>query len=85
MVGFSRLILLLVVFIINTINLKDSINGLVSKLSMSALGIYGVLFFGGLQWLYSLAAFVMVSILIPFFYYNVFIRIEYGCKILMGT
>ncbi len=61
------------VFIINTINLKDSINGLVSKLSMSALGIYGVLFFlGGLQWLYSLAAFVMVSILIPFFYYNVF-------------
>ena len=47
MVGFSRLILLLVVFIINTINLKDSINGLVSKLSMSALGIYGVLFLGG--------------------------------------
>lgn len=60
------------VFITNSINLIDGIDGLASGISGAALFTYGVLFYIGHQWTYSIICFTMLGILVPFFYYNVF-------------
>ena len=78
------LTLLLVVFITNSINLIDGIDGLASGLSMVALVVFGVLFIHYQFWTYALLAFVSVGVIIPFFSYNVFGSVERGRKIFMG-
>lgn len=78
------LTVLLVVFITNSINLIDGIDGLASSICIIALGVFGLIFvFDGL-WIYSLLAFTAVGVLIPFFVYNVFGEAERGRKIFMG-
>lgn len=64
--------MLLCVFITNSINLIDGIDGLASGIGGAALATYGYLFFISKQWTFSIISFTMLGILIPFFYYNVF-------------
>lgn len=73
-----------VVFITNAINLIDGIDGLASGLSSAACCILGCLFLYSGAWLYAILAFITLGMLIPFFYYNVFGRVERGRKIFMG-
>lgn len=75
---------LIVVFVTNAINLIDGIDGLASGLSSVALIILGSLFLYNQAWLYALLAFSTLGVLLPFFYYNVFGRVERGKKIFMG-
>lgn len=76
--------LLMVVFVINSINLIDGIDGLASGLSMVCCLIYGVTF--GLigEVYYALVAFATIGVLLPFFYYNVFGSSKVHNKIFMG-
>lgn len=75
---------LTVVFITNAINLIDGIDGLASGLSSVSLLVFGSLFIEKDLWLYSMLAFSMFGVLIPFFYYNVFGSAERARKIFMG-
>lgn len=76
--------MLLVVFITNAINLIDGIDGLASSLSSVALIAFGFLFYAQKLSIYSMLAFAVVGVLLPFFYYNVFGRAENCTKIFMG-
>lgn len=75
---------LLVVFITNAINLIDGLDGLASSLSSVALVILGTLFMQKSLFCYSMLAFAVFGVLLPFFYYNVFGRAENSTKIFMG-
>lgn len=75
---------LLVIFITNSINLIDGIDGLASGLSMVALFVYACLFAYNDLWIYSLIALTTVGVLLPFFYFNVFGNANRGKKIFMG-
>ena len=68
------LTLLFVVFITNAINLIDGIDGLASGLCMVAFLTLGGFFFANQIWVLALLAFITVGVLIPFFYYNVFMK-----------
>ncbi len=72
--------ILLCMFITNSINLIDGIDGLASGISAFALATYGYMFFISKQWSFSILCFSMLGILVPFFYYNVFSK----NKIFMG-
>jgi len=72
--------MLLCVFITNSINLIDGIDGLASGISALALIIYGYMFYISKQWSFSIICFSMLGILVAFFYYNVFSK----NKIFMG-
>jgi len=72
--------MLLCVFITNSINLIDGIDGLATGISALALVVYGYMFFISRQWSFSIICFTMLGILVPFFYYNVFSK----NKIFMG-
>ena len=74
----------LVVFITNSINLIDGIDGLASGLSMVALVMFGITFAIEGLWIYTLLAFICVGVLIPFFFYNVWGSAEKHHKIFMG-
>lgn len=76
--------ILLTVFITNAINLIDGIDGLASGLSSVALIILGSLFLYNRVWLYAMLSFATLGVLLPFFYYNVFGRVERHNKIFMG-
>lgn len=76
--------LLLVVFITNAVNLIDGLDGLASSLSSVALVVLGVLFMQKEQFCYAILAFAVFGVLLPFFYYNVFGRLENSTKIFMG-
>ena len=76
--------MILVVFITNAINLIDGIDGLASSLSSVALIAFGLLFYAQKLSIYSMLAFAVVGVLLPFFYYNVFGRADNGTKIFMG-
>lgn len=62
----------LCIYITNSINLIDGIDGLASGLCSVALIVYGCLFFISEQWTLSILCFTMLGILASFFYYNVF-------------
>jgi UDP-N-acetylmuramyl pentapeptide phosphotransferase/UDP-N-acetylglucosamine-1-phosphate transferase len=66
------LTVLLCIFITNSINLIDGIDGLASGISGAALAGYGYLFISSKQWIFSIICFTMLGVLLPFFYYNVF-------------
>ena len=78
------LTILLVVFICNAINLIDGIDGLASGLSCVSLVILGSLYIHNKLWMYAMLAFASFGVLIPFFYYNVFGKVERCKKIFMG-
>ncbi len=75
---------ILFVFIVNAINLIDGIDGLASGLSSIALGFYGVIFLYAEEYSYALLAFATLGTVVPFFYYNVFGKVEKQQKIFMG-
>lgn len=76
--------ILTVVFIINAINLIDGIDGLAAGISSLSLILLGSLFLYEHAWLYACLAFSTLGVLLPFFYYNVFGRVECSKKIFMG-
>ena len=78
------LTIVLVIFITNSINLIDGIDGLASSICIIALGVFGILFAEHELWLFAQLAFVSVGAIIPFFIYNVFGNAERGSKIFMG-
>lgn len=63
-----------IVLVTNSINLIDGIDGLASGLSIVAFATMGVSFFSRNMVFYSMLSFACVGLLIPFFYYNVFMR-----------
>ena len=78
------LTVLATVFIINAINLIDGIDGLASGLCSIACLFYGVIFFLFEKYIYSMLAFATLGVLMPFFYSNVFGKVEHHKKIFMG-
>lgn len=78
------LTIFLVVFIINSVNLIDGVDGLAAGLCSISCGILGLLFISAGSWLHALLAFTTLGILIPFFYQNVFGQVKHGRKIFMG-
>lgn len=78
------LTILVVVFITNAINLIDGLDGLASSLSSVPLIVLGILFAQKHLVCYSILAFAVLGVLLPFFYYNVFGRVENSTKIFMG-
>lgn len=75
---------LLIVFITNAINLIDGIDGLASGLSSVALIVLGVAFVEKQLWAYAMLSFATLGVLLPFFRFNVFGKIEKSQKIFMG-
>lgn len=75
---------LTIVFLINSINLIDGIDGLASGLSMIAGLTYGLTFAIRGQALMALVAFGATGVLVPFFYYNVFGDAAKHGKVFMG-
>lgn len=63
-----------IVLVTNSINLIDGIDGLASGLTIVATVTMGISFFFRDMILYSMLSFACVGLLIPFFYYNVFMR-----------
>lgn len=82
-VGYP-LTLLLTVFIINSINLIDGIDGLASGLSSIVMLVYGLALFLMERYILAMLAFSSIGVLVPFFYYNVFGDARRGRKIFMG-
>ena len=78
------LTVVLMVFIINSINLIDGMDGLASGIGIFALCTYGTLFMLHGMWYYSVLAFSTVGVLVTFFYYNVFGNVKKGRKLFMG-
>lgn len=76
--------ILLTVFIVNAINLIDGIDGLASGLSSISLLTLGCLYIYYDQWIYAILAFSTLGVLLPFFYYNVFGKVDRCKKIFMG-
>ncbi len=72
------------VFVINSINLIDGIDGLASGLSAVALLFYGVVLAALGEYVHALLAFATFGTIVPFFYYNVFGNPQRGRKIFMG-
>lgn len=78
------LTLLAVVFITNSINLIDGIDGLASSLSGIACLVYGLIFFDSGHYIYAMICFATLGVLLPFFWYNVFGNPARRQKIFMG-
>lgn len=76
--------ILLIVYITNSINLIDGIDGLASGLSSIACLFYGYFFLEAGDYFFSLVAFATLGALLPFFYYNVFGNAAKHKKIFMG-
>lgn len=72
--------LLLSVYIINSINLIDGVDGLAAIISLIASFILGIYLLMKADYTYALMAFATSGLLIPFLYYNVFSK----RKIFMG-
>lgn len=72
------------VFITNSINLIDGIDGLASGLCCIALIVLGVLLTFGGHHLYATLAFITLGVVVPFWCYNVFGNAKRGKKLFMG-
>jgi len=75
------LTLIISIFIINSINLIDGVDGLASGLSSVALVSLGSWYLFKDLYIYAMIAFGMIGVIIPFFYFNVFSK---RIKIFMG-
>lgn len=76
--------LLLVVYIVNSINLIDGIDGLAAGLAEVALFFYGAVFFFECSNIYSMVAWAAFGTLISFLYFNMFGNVKRRKKIFMG-
>lgn len=65
---------LLIVYIINSINLIDGVDGLAASLSISAAAILGIGFIIAGNYTMPILTFSVVGTLIPFLYYNIIAR-----------
>ena len=74
----------LVVYITNAINLIDGIDGLASGIAAISLLVTGICFLIIKIYMLALLAFVLLGLLIPFFYFNVFGKAEKCRKLFMG-
>lgn len=74
----------IVVYITNAINLIDGIDGLASELSCISLCVMGGLCLWLGHYIHAMVAFAVLGILIPFWIYNVYGRVERRRKIFMG-
>lgn len=73
-----------IVYIVNSINLIDGVDGLASGLCMVAFLYYGIIFAMMGKLVYSILAFSALGAVVQFFYYNVFGKASEGKKIFMG-
>lgn len=73
-----------IVYVVNSINLIDGIDGLASGLSTVAFIFYAVIFCFSGEYVYSMLASAAAGTLLPFFYYNVFGNAKKQKKIFMG-
>lgn len=78
------LTVVVIVFITNSINLIDGIDGLASGLCMVALLFYTIVFYTFGHYTYALLSAALLGTIVPFFYYNVFGSAEKQKKIFMG-
>lgn len=78
------LTVIVIVFMTNSINLIDGIDGLASGLCMVALLFYCIVFFSFGHYTYALLSAALFGTVVPFFYYNVFGSAEKQKKIFMG-
>lgn len=78
------LTILIMVYVINSINLIDGIDGLASGLSAAAFITYGVMFHLIGRHAYAMLSFACLGVLVPFFYFNVFGDPSRRQKIFMG-
>ena len=62
---------LISVYITNSFNLIDGIDGLASGLSMISVAVMGTLFTISGMWIYAILSFAILGCLMPFFYMNV--------------
>ena len=76
--------ILIMVYVMNAINLIDGIDGLASGLSGIAFIAFSAIFIYLDWWIFALLAVAALGVLIPFFYFNVFGKVERGRKIFMG-
>jgi UDP-GlcNAc:undecaprenyl-phosphate/decaprenyl-phosphate GlcNAc-1-phosphate transferase len=74
----------IIIYITNAINLIDGIDGLASGLSMISLFVIGTICFYFGRYCYVVLAFASFGVLIPFWLFNVYGRIEQCRKIFMG-
>ncbi len=74
----------LIVFVINAINLIDGVDGLASGVSMLAFFFFFVLFARVGDGFFAMLSLVSLGMLIPFWIYNVFGKVERKKKIFMG-
>lgn len=80
----NRRFLFIIIYILNSINLIDGIDGLASGLSIIALCSFAGLFLW-LGWrLHALLSCAALGVLVPFFHFNVFGSVRHGRKIFMG-
>jgi len=71
----------LIMFVTNAINLIDGADGLATGISGIAFIAYGIMFSIYGMWTYTGIAFIVIGMVIPFFYYNVY---HPSRKIFMG-
>lgn len=80
----APLTVFIIVFITNSINLIDGIDGLAAGLSLIALSGFLVCFLNEDLWLYGILIAGLMGVLIPFIYFNMFGKCEKNRKIFMG-
>lgn len=73
-----------VVYIINSINFIDGIDGLCAGIAIITLTYFGVIFTVRGEWLYALVAWTSAGTLVPFLYFNLIGDESRGKKIFMG-
>ncbi len=78
------LTIIIVVYIINSFNLIDGIDGLASGLACISLTTLGLIFIHEKLLIYALMSFSTLGVILPFSIYNVFGNQEKGQKIFMG-
>jgi UDP-GlcNAc:undecaprenyl-phosphate GlcNAc-1-phosphate transferase len=74
----------IVVYVTNAMNLIDGIDGLASGLSCISLCVLGGISLWLGHYIHSMLAFAMLGVLVPFWIYNVYGRVERRRKIFMG-
>lgn len=74
----------MVVYIVNSVNLIDGIDGLAAGICTLALILYAVLFYLSGNLICSLISWSALGTIIAFFYFNVFGKITTSTKIFMG-
>jgi len=78
------LTIFLIMFVNNSINLIDGIDGLAASLCIIALSVFLAIFIYNGLWVYSALVAGVIGVLISYLYFNIFGKAEKGTKIFMG-